>query len=252
MCKESIVLKLPCRWSRYHMLRNGSPSKSFNGSIIERKTADTTIPWHGMSEGPECVVFNSHTSTDYVLEGAELSASSDSWAGNWVCLGRAAWLRSETPLGPGLISVVLRLPPPVRGIVARRLLRFTRGMDGPLLPLDEHSLMAASLKADGPVWGGVSFTSLQLALAGHSSGCLALLSCPHDGAPRGWNVCHLFYFQIKVDDLPIKSKNSLLMMSGGIWRKCCNSDIFSTLSEITKDKRDLSFLLFFCISSDKE
>lgn len=64
------------------MLRNGSLSKSFNGSVIERKAADTTIPWHGMSEGPECVVFNSHTSTDYVLEGAELSASSDSWAGN--------------------------------------------------------------------------------------------------------------------------------------------------------------------------
>lgn len=169
MCKESIVLKLPCRWSRYHMLRNGSLSKSFNGSIIERKAADTTIPWHGMSEGLECVVFNSHTSTDYVLEGAELSASSDSWAGNWVCLGRAAWLRSETPLGPGLISVALRLPPSRRIIVACRLLRFTKGMDGPLLPLDERSLMAASLKADGPVWG-VSFTSLQLALAGHSSG----------------------------------------------------------------------------------
>ncbi len=116
MCKESIVLKLPCRWSRYHMLRNGSLSKSFNGSVIERKTADTTMPWHGMSEGAECVVFNSHTSTDYVLEGAELSASSDSWAGNWVCLGRAAWLRSETPLGPGLISVVLRLPPPVEAL----------------------------------------------------------------------------------------------------------------------------------------
>lgn len=64
------------------MLRNGSPSKSFNGSIIERKAADTTIPWHRMSEGLECVVFNRHTSTDYVLEGTELSASSDSWAGN--------------------------------------------------------------------------------------------------------------------------------------------------------------------------
>lgn len=64
------------------MLRNGPLSKSFNGSIIERKAADTTIPWHGMSGGPECVVFNSHTSTDYVLEGAELSASDDSWAGN--------------------------------------------------------------------------------------------------------------------------------------------------------------------------
>lgn len=35
-----------------------------------------------MSEGPESVVFNSHTSTDYVLEGAESSASRDSWAGN--------------------------------------------------------------------------------------------------------------------------------------------------------------------------
>lgn len=79
MCKESIVLKFPCHRSRYHMLRNGSPS---NGSVIERKVADTTILWHRMSEGPECVVFNRHTSTDYVLEGAELSASSDSWAGN--------------------------------------------------------------------------------------------------------------------------------------------------------------------------
>lgn len=64
-----------------------------------------------MSEGPESVVFNSHTSTDYVLEGAESSASRDSWAGNWAFRGRAAWLRSETPLGPGLISAVLRLPP---------------------------------------------------------------------------------------------------------------------------------------------
>lgn len=114
--QESIVLNLPCCWSRYHMLRCGCLSKSFNGSIIERKTADTTIPWHGMSEGLGCVVFNSHTSTDYVLEGAELSASSDSWAGNWVCLGRAAWLCSETPLGPGLISVVLRLPPPTEAL----------------------------------------------------------------------------------------------------------------------------------------
>lgn len=35
-----------------------------------------------MSEGPESLVFNSHTSTDYVLEGAESSASRDSWAGN--------------------------------------------------------------------------------------------------------------------------------------------------------------------------
>lgn len=69
-----------------------------------------------MSEGPECVVFNSHTSADYVLEGAESSASSDSWAGNWVCLGRTAWLRLETPLGPGLISVVLRLPPTVEAL----------------------------------------------------------------------------------------------------------------------------------------
>jgi len=78
--------------------------------------------------------------------------------------------------------------------------------------------MAASLKADGPFEEG-SFTSLQLALAAHSSGRLALQRCPHGGAPSGCNVCHLFYFQIEVDDLPIKSKNSLLMMSGGIWRK---------------------------------
>lgn len=35
-----------------------------------------------MSEGPECVVFNNHMSADYVLEGAELTASSDSWAGS--------------------------------------------------------------------------------------------------------------------------------------------------------------------------
>lgn len=50
----------------------------------------------------------------------------------------------------------------------------------------------------------VFLTPLQLALARHSSGCPTLLSCPHDGAPGGWNVCHFFYFQIKVDDLPIK------------------------------------------------
>lgn len=104
------------------------------------------------------------------------------------------------------------------------------GMDGPRLPLDELSLMAVSLKSDGSVWGGgVSFTTLQHALAGHSSGCLALLSCPHDGALRGWNVCHLFYFQIKLDDLPIKSKNSFLMMSGDIWRECSTSNIFNIL-----------------------
>lgn len=153
-----------------------------------------------MNEREECVVFNSHTSTDYVLEGAELSASSDSWAGNWVC--GLTPLENTTGSGAHLCSP----PPPSsrRGIVAFRLLRFTGGIGGPLLPLDELSLMAASLKAAGPVWGRVSFTSLQLALAGHSSGCLALLSCPHDGTPRGWNVCHLFHVQIKVDDLPIK------------------------------------------------
>lgn len=72
------------------MPANGPPSKSFNGSIIERKAAATTIRWRGMSEGPECVAFSCHTSPDYVLEGAESSARSDSWAGNCVCLGWAA------------------------------------------------------------------------------------------------------------------------------------------------------------------
>lgn len=132
------------------MLRNGSPSKSYNGSIINGKTADTTIPWHEMNEGPECVVFNSHTSTDYVLEGAESSASSDSWAGNWMCRGRAVRLRSETPLGPGLISVVLRLPPPVEALWPAVCSASPGEWTGPLLPLDEHSLMAASLKAHCP------------------------------------------------------------------------------------------------------
>lgn len=115
-----------------------------------------------MSGGLKYVVFNSHTSTDYVLEGAELSASSDSWAGNWACRGRAAWLRSETPLGPGLISAVLHLPSllpsPWRhcgpAVCSASLGEWT----GPPLPLDELSLMAASLKSlTGPVWGGVSF-----------------------------------------------------------------------------------------------
>lgn len=69
-----------------------------------------------MTEGVESVVFNSHTRTDYVLEGAELSASSDSWAGNWACWGRTAWLRSEAPLGPGLISAALLLPPPTEAL----------------------------------------------------------------------------------------------------------------------------------------
>lgn len=64
------------------MPRNGSPSRSFNGAVTERKVADTTMAWRRMSGEPECVVFNRHTSTDYVLEGAEWSASSDSWAGN--------------------------------------------------------------------------------------------------------------------------------------------------------------------------
>lgn len=72
------------------MPANGPPSKSFNGLIIERKAAATTIRWRGMSEGPECVAFSCHTSPDYVLEGAESSARSDSWAGNCVCLGWAA------------------------------------------------------------------------------------------------------------------------------------------------------------------
>lgn len=29
------------------------------------------------------MVLNSQTHTDYVLEGLEVSANSDSWAGNW-------------------------------------------------------------------------------------------------------------------------------------------------------------------------
>lgn len=37
-------------------------------------------------------------------------------------------------------------------------------------------------------------------------------------------------------------------MSGGIWRKCCKSDISNILSEITKGKRDLSFPPFFLMS----
>lgn len=155
-----------------------------------------------------------------------------------------------TPLGntTGSRAHLCSPPPPssCRGIVARRLLCFTRGMDRPLLSLDEHSLMAASLKADGPI-RGVSFTSLQLALAGHSSGCLALLSCPHDGAPRGWNVCHLFYFQIKVDDLPIKSKNSLLMMSGGIWSERGSTDIFQCFVRNNKRRKRSVFTVSYVL-----
>lgn len=60
-----------------------------------------------------------------------------------------------TPLGntTGSRAHLCSPPPPssCRGIVACRLLRFIREMDGPLLSLDEHSLMAASLKADGPI-----------------------------------------------------------------------------------------------------
>lgn len=181
------------------LIKTTYAEKCFSVQILkwlnDRKTADVTIPWQGMSEGPECVVFNNHMSAYYVLEGAELTASSDSWAGSWACLIHEAWLHLDTPLGPGLVSTALRLPPSLWSIVVPHSLCFSRGINGPLLPLDEHSLMAVSLKADGPVWGGVSFTSLQLALARDSSGCLALLSCPYDGVPRGWNVCHLFYFQ---------------------------------------------------------
>lgn len=154
MCKDSIILKFACHWSRRHMLGNSPPSKSFNGSIIERKAAVTTIRWHGMSEGPECVAFSCHTSTDYVLEGAESSARSDSWAGNWVCLGWAAWLRSEAPLGPWPVPPPPHHPISRRGVVASHLLCLARGTDRPLLPLDERSLMADSLKAGRPVWGG--------------------------------------------------------------------------------------------------
>lgn len=200
MCNESIVPKSPCSWSRYDMLGNYRLSKSFNGLITERRTADTdnAMAWHEWRTGEGGLV-NSHTSTDYVLEGAEPSASSDSWAGNRVCRGT----RGLTPLGntngsrADLCGPPASLLPQWPAVCAGR-------WTGPVLLLDEHSLMAASLKAVGPIWGGVSFTSLQLGLAEHSSGCPALLSCPHDGPPRGWNVCHLFYFQIKVDDLPIK------------------------------------------------
>lgn len=60
-------------------------------------------------------------------------------------------LGSTTGSGAHLHSPPPPPPSPRGGIVASRLLCLARGTDRPLLPLDEHSLMADSLKAGGPV-----------------------------------------------------------------------------------------------------
>lgn len=163
MCKESIVLKLSCRWSRYHMLWNGSPSKSFNGSIIERRQ---TQQYHGMGWGKDWSMWclTAIRAQIMCLKGL-----------NWVPavtvgLGiECAWdVRLDSARkhhwvqGSSLQSPCL--PPSLPSIPRKKALwpavcSDSPGGNGraPAPPLDERSLMAASLKADGPVWGGVSF-----------------------------------------------------------------------------------------------
>lgn len=64
------------------------------------------------------MVLNSQTHTDYVLEGLEIAASSDSWAGNWWDLAG----RTHQALGPSPSGL--------------------QGQKQPLVLLDEEPLMA--------------------------------------------------------------------------------------------------------------
>lgn len=66
-------------------------------------------------------------------------------------MGRLTPLGSTTGSGARLPAHTLPHPLPSGVIVASHLLCLARGPDRPLLPLDECSLMADSLKAGGPV-----------------------------------------------------------------------------------------------------
>lgn len=68
---------------------------------------------------------------------------------------------------------------------------------------------------------GASFTSVQLRLwlgfCQTAYLCCDARTVSRQGAP---NVCHLFYFQLKVDGLPIKLSSG--GFDGGIWKKYCH------------------------------
>lgn len=165
------------------------------------KTEDSTIPWQWINEGPKHVLFNSHTSTDYVLEGAELTASSDSWAGSCTSLGRTARLLSDTLLGLGLVSAPLVLHP---HIVACHLHPSSRGIGRPLHPLDEHPL-----KAVFESWWAL----LRRSVFYFPPACLGLAFIRLPGfaiLPTWWSAMGLkrlsfvLFSKIKLDDLPKK------------------------------------------------
>lgn len=166
-----------------------------------------------MAEG-----FNSHASTDYVLEGLKACASSDSWTGNW------HW---PQPCGadPARRTHRARAPSLPRGSSSqgRGLASSSRqaagGIEAPRVCVDEERRPA------GGFWRTErSFEERRLlplsssGLAGLLSNCMSLLRCPRSVTPRGPNGCHLFYFQLKVDGLPIKPPSACF--DGGIWN-CC-------------------------------
>lgn len=70
-----LLIKTP-----YALLRHCH--RTTKGAAADREVADTTMAWRQMSGEAERAAFIRHTSADYVLGGAEASASSDSWAGN--------------------------------------------------------------------------------------------------------------------------------------------------------------------------
>lgn len=163
-----------------------------------------------MAEG-----FNSHASTDYVLEGVEARASSDSWTGNWrepqPCDMDPA---RRTHRGPSPISPLAAAPRRDAGWPAAP--GGLMGVNRPLKCLDEAPFIA------GGFWRTMhSFEEERLlplsssGLAGLLSNCMSLLRCPLSVTPRGPNVCHLFYFQLKVDGLPIKPLSACF--DAGIW-----------------------------------
>lgn len=151
----------------------------------------------------ECAVFNSHTSTHYVLDGTELSASSDSWAGNWDGLGRRLGSAQKHHWARAHLSISPPPSPPVEALWPNFYCFLPGERTGPCPAWwaltngcsfeRRWARLRSSVFYFPPAWLGCPFVRLG-----------ALLCCPHDGAPRGSNVCHLFYFQIKFGDLPIK------------------------------------------------
>lgn len=186
-----------------------------------------------MNGGLKRVVFNSHTSTDYVLEGAELTASSDSWAGSWTSLGRAAQFLSDTPLGLG-VRLCRLVPPSCHwSIVACHLHPSSGGIGGPLHPLDEHPLKAVFESRRALLRRSVFY---------FHPACLGLAFIRLPGfaiLPTWWSAMGLkrlsfvLFSKNKLDDLPKKKKKkkeSFWWLSGGIWRMCCNSGILRASS----------------------